>query len=146
MIKTNNFFQSSSSNYSPNSGNDFFKTAKISPRSSFPKKNQEIIQSHRVNVKNKLQDNIFSFYDNCKNNADNNNNYNMYGNSSNANLDNYSQNITNNLNKKKKINMSVNMNITYNNKNFNMSNFNKNKNRSMINSEDIIDNNIVLLI
>ena len=141
MIKTNNFFQSSSSNYSPNSGNDFFKTAKISPRSSFPKKNQEIIQSHRVNVKNKLQDNIFSFYDNCKNNADNNN-YNMYGNSSNANLDNYSQNITNNLNKKKKINMSVNMNITYNNKNFNMSNLNKNKNRSMINSEDIIDNNI----
>ena len=135
LIKTNNFFQSSS----PNSGNDFFKTAKISPRSSFPKKNQEIIQSHRVNVKNKLQGNIFSFYDNCKNNKENSN---IYGNNSNTNLGNYSHNITSHLNKKKKINMSVNMNITYNNKNFNMSNINKNKNRSMINNEDIIDNNI----
>ena len=135
LVKTNNFFQSSS----PNSGNDFFKTAKISPRSSFPKKNQEIIQSHRVNVKNKLQGNIFSFYDNCKNNKENNN---IYGNNSNTNLGNYSHNITSHLNKKKKINMSVNMNITYNNKNFNMSNLNKNKNRSMINNEDIIDNNI----
>ena len=128
-------FQSSS----PNSGNDFFKTAKISPRSSFPKKNQEIIQSHRVNVKNKLQGNIFSFYDNCKNNKENSN---IYGNNSNTNLGNYSHNIASHLNKKKKINMSVNMNITYNNKNFNMSNINKNKNRSMINNEDIIDNNI----
>ena len=135
LIKTNNFFQSSS----PNSGNDFFKTAKISPRSSFPKKNQEIIQSHRVNVKNKLQGNIFSFYDNCKNNKENSN---IYGNNSNTNLGNYSHNIASHLNKKKKINMSVNMNITYNNKNFNMSNINKNKNRSMINNEDIIDNNI----
>ena len=135
LVKTNNFFQSSS----PNSGNDFFKTAKISPRSSFPKKNQEIIQSHRVNVKNKLQGNIFSFYDNCKNNKENNN---VYNNNSNTNLGNYSHSITSHLNKKKNINMSVNMNITYNNKNFNMSNLNKNKNRSMINNEDIIDNNI----
>ena len=134
LVKTNNFFQSSS----PNSGNDFFKTAKISPRSSFPKKNQDIIQSHRVNVKNKLQGNIFSFYDNCKNKENNN----IYGNNSNTNLGNYSHNITSHLNKKKKINMSVNMNITYNNKNFNMSNINKSKNRSMINNEDIIDNNI----
>ena len=38
--------------------------------------------------------------------------------------------------------MSVNMNKTYNIKNFNMSNINKNNNRSMINNEDIIDNNI----
>ena len=37
--------------------------------------------------------------------------------------------------------MSVNMNITYNNKHFNMSNLGKNKNRSMINSDDIIENN-----
>ena len=139
LVKTNNFFPPSS-NYSPNSGNDFFNTAKISPRSSFPKKNQEFIQSHRVNIKNKLQGNIFSFYDNCKNSGSGN----IFGNSSNINLDNFNNmtNITNPLEKKKKINMSVNMNITYNNKNFDMSNFGKNKNRSMINSEDLIDNNI----
>ena len=133
LIK-NNCFPSSSSNYSPNN-DEFFKTAKISPRSSYPKKNQEFIQSHRVNVKNKLQGNILSFYNNYKNNMNNN----MMGNSSNINLDN--NDMSSHMAKKKKSNMSVNMNITYNNKNFNMSNIGKNKNRSMINSDDIIDNN-----
>ena len=135
LIK-NNCFPLSSSNYSPNNEEDFFKTAKISPRSSFPKKNQEFIQSHRINVKNKLQGNILSFYNNYKNNVNNNN---MMGNSSNINLDN--NDISSHINKKKKSNMSVNMNITYNNKHFNMSNLGKNKNRSMINSDDIIENN-----
>ena len=135
LIK-NNCFPLSSSNYSPNNEEDFFKTAKISPRSSFPKKNQEFIQSHRINVKNKLQGNILSFYNNYKNNVNNN----MIENSSNINLDN-NNNISSHINKKKKSNMSVNMNITYNNKHFNMSNFGKNKNRSMINSDDIIENN-----
>ena len=134
LIK-NNCFPSSSSNYSPNNEAEFFKTAKISPRSSYPKKNQEFIQSHRVNVKNKLQGNILSFYNNYKNNMNNN----MMGNSSNINLDN--NDMSSHMAKKKKSNMSVNMNITYNNKNFNMSNIGKNKNRSMINSDDIIDNN-----
>ena len=134
LIK-NNCFPSSSSNYSPNNEVEFFKTAKISPRSSYPKKNQEFIQSHRVNVKNKLQGNILSFYNNYKNNMNNN----MMGNSSNINLDN--NDMSSHMAKKKKSNMSVNMNITYNNKNFNMSNIGKNKNRSMINSDDIIDNN-----
>jgi len=134
LIK-NNCYPLSSSNYSPNNEEDFFKTAKISPRTSFPKKNQEFIQSHRINVKNKLQGNILSFYNNYKNNM----NTNMMGNSSNINLDN--NDISSHINKKKKSNMSVNMNITYNNKHFNMSNLGKNKNRSMINSDDIIDNN-----
>ena len=134
LIK-NNCFPSSSSNYSPNNEAEFFKTAKISPRSSYPKKNQEFIQSHRVNVKNKLQGNILSFYNNYKNNMNNN----MMGNSSNINFDN--NDMSSHMAKKKKSNMSVNMNITYNNKNFNMSNIGKNKNRSMINSDDIIDNN-----
>ena len=136
LIK-NNCFPLSSSNYSPNNEEDFFKTAKISPRSSFPKKNQEFIQSHKINVKNKLQGNILSFYNNYKNSVNNNNN--MMGNSSNINLDN--NDISSHINKKKKSNMSVNMNITYNNKHFNMSNLGKNKNRSMINSDDIIENN-----
>ena len=135
LIK-NNCFPLSSSNYSPNNEEDFFKTAKISPRSSFPKKNQEFIQSHKINVKNKLQGNILSFYNNYKNSVNNNN---MMGNSSNINLDN--NDISSHINKKKKSNMSVNMNITYNNKHFNMSNLGKNKNRSMINSDDIIENN-----
>ena len=135
LIK-NNCFPLSSSNYSPNNEEDFFKTAKISPRSSFPKKNQEFIQSHKINVKNKLQGNILSFYNNYKNSVNNNN---MVGNSSNINLDN--NDISRHINKKKKSNMSVNMNITYNNKHFNMSNLGKNKNRSMINSDDIIENN-----
>ena len=136
LIKNNHF--PSSSNYSPNCGSDFYKTAKISPRSSFPKKNQEYIQSHRVNFKNKIQGNILSFYNNYKNNM----NHNMLGNSSNININMDNNNLSSQLNKKKKINMSVNMNITYNSKNFNMSNFGNNKNRSMINSEDVIDNNI----
>ena len=135
LIK-NNCFPLSSSNYSPNNEEDFFKTAKISPRSSFPKKNQEFIQSHKINVKNKLQGNILSFYNNYKNSVNNNK---MMGNSSNINLDN--NDISSHINKKKKSNMSVNMNITYNNKHFNMSNLGKNKNRSMINSDDIIENN-----
>ena len=61
LIK-NNCYPLSSSNYSPNNEEDFFKTAKISPRSSFPKKSQKFIQSHRIDVKNKLQGNILSFY------------------------------------------------------------------------------------
>ena len=138
LIKNNNYFPSSS-NYSPNNGTEFYKTAKISPRSSFPKKKQEFIQSHRVNIKNKLQGNILSFYNNYKNNINNNN---ILGNTSNMNINSDTNDLTSNFDKRKKINMSVNMNITYNNKNFNMSNLGKNKNRSMINSGDILDNNI----
>ena len=142
LTKNNNYFPPSSSHYSPNNGNELYKTAKISPRSSFPKKTQEFIQSHRVNVKNKLQGNIFAFYNNYNNNTKNNNNRDiMFNNNSNLNIDN--NNISNNqFYKKKKSNMSVNMNITYNNKNFNMSNLEKNKNKSMMNNEYIIDTNI----
>ena len=138
LIKNNNYYPSTSSNYSPNNGNEFYKTSKMSPRASFSNKNQEFIQSHRVNIKNKLQGNILSFYNNYKINMNNN----ILGNSSNININLDNNNMTGQINKKKKINMSVNMNITYNNKNFNMSNLGKNKNRSMINSEDILDNNI----
>jgi len=137
-ISQNNNF---SSGYSPN-GNQFFKTAKISPRTSFPKKKQDFVQSHRVNIKNKLQGNILEFYNNYKNNNINNNmnNGSLYGNSynveSNINYPNNSK-ILGQLKKGKKNNMSVNMNITYNNKNFNMSNFKintSNKNKSMLNN------------
>ena len=137
LIK-NNYFPSSSSNYSPNNGAEFFKTAKISPRASFPKKKQDFIQSHRINIKNKLQGNILSFYNNYKNNNTNN----IYSNNSNVNINLDNNNISSHLDKKKKHNMSVNMNVTYNNKNFNMSNLIKNKNRSMMNSEEKIDSNI----
>ena len=123
--------------YSPNE-NKFFKTTKISPRTSFPKKKQDFLQSHRVNIKNKLQGNILAFYNNYKNNNGNINNGSIYGNS--YYLENkYSQNnnkVIGPIKKSKKNNMSVNMNITYNNKNFNMSNFKvvTNKNKSMLNN------------
>ena len=144
ISKNNNF---SSSHYSPINGNKFYKTAKISPRSSFPKKNQEIVQSHRINLKNKLSGNILSFYNNYKNNSNNiNNNVNngsLYGNSYNMDNNlNYKNKLNEQINKKsKKNNMSVNMNITYNNKNFDMSNFkisntNKNKNISYNNKSN----------
>ena len=107
-----------SSNYSPVNNNKFFKTAKVSPRITFPKKKQEL-QSHRINIKNKISGNILAFYNNYKkNNLNSANNYLLYGNS--YNLDNTS-NYTNNksiiqLNKKsKKNNMSMNMNMSPNN-------------------------------
>ena len=137
-ISQNNNF--SSSYYSPINKNKFYKTAKISPRSSFPKNNQDIIQSHRINVKNKLSENTLSFYSKYKNNNNikyNMNNGSLYG--INYNLESKINNYQNNkmrskLNKKSKKNhMSVNMNITYNNKNFDMSNFklsSTNKNKS----------------
>ena len=135
--QNNNF---PSSGYSPN-GNKFFKTAKVSPRTSFPNKKQDFVQSHRINIKNKLQGNILAFYNNYKNNNNENaNNGSMYGNS--YNMENKNNNQNNNkligyIKKAKKNNMSVNMNITYNNKNFNMSNFKmntSNKNKSMLNN------------
>ena len=55
-ISPNNNF--SGSNYSPVNNNKFFKTAKVSPRTSFPKKKQEL-QSHRVNMKNKYPDSLY---------------------------------------------------------------------------------------
>ena len=61
----------SPSNGSPASNNKFYKTAKVSPRASFPKKNQEI-QSHRINFKNKISGNILKFYNNYKKNKMNN--------------------------------------------------------------------------
>ena len=140
IFQNNNF----SSGYSPN-GNKFFKTAKISPRTSFQKKKQDFIQSHRVSIKNKLQGNILAFYNNYKNhniNSNNNSNVNngsMYGNSYNIenNIKYQKNKIVGPIKKGKKNNMSVNMNITYNNKNFNMSNFKintSNKNKSMLNN------------
>ena len=117
----NNF---SPSNGSPSSNNKFYKTAKVSPRASFPKKKQEI-QSHRINFKNKISGNILAFYNNHKKNSMNNDNkFLLYGNS--YNLDNNSNYINNKTNsqiiKKTKKNISVNMNITSNNNNFNLSN------------------------
>ncbi len=130
-ISPNNNF--ASSNYSPINNNKFFKTAKVSPRTSFPKKKQEL-QSHRLNIKNKISDNILAFYNNYKkNNLNNANNYILYGNS--YNLDNNS-NYANNK-KLKKNNMSVNMNMTSNNNNFNMSNVKNSKN----NNTHVISNN-----
>ena len=141
-ISQNNNFPPTSTGYSPNA-NKFFKTAKISPRTSFPKKKQDFVQSHRINIKNKLQGNILAFYNNYKNNNNfnGNNNGSMYGNSynnENNNNNNYKNGkLIGQLKKSKKNNMSVNMNITYNNKNFNMSNFKisaNNKNKSMLNN------------
>ena len=132
LTKTkNNFFPSS--NYSPNNAIDFFKSTKISPRTSFPKKKQDF-ESSRINLKdNKLQENIQLFYNNYKNNKINS--YNINNGSTNGNISNL-----NLENKKKYNNISVNMNITYNNKNFNMSNLKKN-NYSNINNNDNINNN-----
>ena len=117
----NNF---SPSNGSPSSNNKFYKTAKVSPRASFSKKNQEI-QSHRINFKNKISGNILAFYNNHKKNMMNNDNkILLYGNS--YNVDNNSNYINNKTNsqiiKKTKKNISVNMNITSNNNNYNLSN------------------------
>ena len=140
LSPNNNF---SSSNNSPINNNKFFKTAKVSPRTSFPKKKQEL-QSHRVNMKNKISGNIMAFYNNYKKNNINANNCLLYGNS--YNLDSNSNYANNNktnsqISKKpnKKINMSVNMNInSNNNNNFNMSNIKNNKNN---NNNHIISNN-----
>ena len=121
----NNF---SPTNYSPVSSNKFYKTAKVSPRASFPKKKQEI-QSHRISFKNKISGNILAFYNDHKKNLMNNENkYLLYGNS--YNMDNNSNYINNKTNsqilKKTKKNISVNMNITSNNNNFNLSNLKNN--------------------
>ena len=121
----NNF---SPTNYSPVSSNKFYKTAKVSPRASFPKKKQEI-QSHRISFKNKISGNILAFYNDHKKNLMNNENkYLLYGNS--YNMDNNSNYINNKTNsqiiKKAKKNISVNMNITSNNNNFNLSNLKNN--------------------
>ena len=150
-ISPNNNFPST--NYSPINNNKFFKTTKVSPRTSFPKKKQEFVQSHRVNIKNKLQGNILAFYNNYKNNKANNNGS-TYGNSYNIDNNNININYNNKLigpiNKKtKKNNMSVNMNITYNNKNFNMSNFklssnSKNKSMAISNSNNNNNNNNII--
>ena len=131
-ISNNNF---SPSNGSPSSNNKFYKTAKVSPRASFPKKKQEI-QSHRINFKNKISGNILAFYNNHKKNSMNNDNkYLLYGNS--YNLDNNSNYINNKTNsqiiKKTKKNISVNMNITSNNNNFNLSNI---KNSNLISNNN----------
>ena len=130
-ISPNNNF--SSTNYSPINDNKFFKTAKVSPRTSFPKKKLEL-QSHRITSKNKISGNILAFYNNYKKNI-NANNYLLYGHS--YNLDNNSNNITKKNNsqkskKPKKSNMSVNMNITSNNNNFNMSNYKNTTNNNKI--------------
>ena len=131
-ISPNNNF--SSTNYSPINNNKFFKTAKVSPRTSFPKRKQEI-QSHRINTKNKISGNILAFYNNIKkNNINNPNNY-LFGYSYNLeNNSNYINNKTNSQKSKKakKNNMSVNMNITSNNNNFNMSNFKNTNNNKII--------------
>ena len=131
-ISNNNF---SPSNGSPSSNNKFYKTAKVSPRASFPKKKQEI-QSHRINFKYKISGNILAFYNNHKKNSMNNDNkYLLYGNS--YNLDNNSNYINNKTNsqiiKKTKKNISVNMNITSNNNNFNLSNI---KNSNLISNNN----------
>ena len=132
-ISPNNNF--SGSNYSPVNNNKFFKTAKVSPRTSFPKKKQEL-QSHRVSIKNKISGNILAFYNNYKkNNLNNANNYLLYGNSYNLDSNsNYANNKTNSQisKKSKKNNMSVNMNITSNNNNFNMSNIKNTKNNNQM--------------
>ena len=146
-ISPNNIYPSS--NNSPINNNKYFKTTKASSRSSFPKKKQEFVQSHRVNMKNKLQGNILSFYNNFeKNNA---NNGSTYGNSYNVENNNitYNNKIIGPINKmSKKNNMSVNMNITYNNKNFDMSNLkissiskNKNSNFNKSSSLNKVKNN-----
>ena len=125
----------SPSNGSPASNNKFYKTAKVSPRASFPKKNQEI-QSHRINFKNKISGNILAFYNNHKKNLVNNDNkFLLYGNS--YNVDNNSNYINNKINsqiiKKSKKNISVNMNITSNNNNYNLSNM---KNSNLISNSN----------
>ena len=130
-ISPNNNF--SSTNYSPINDNRFFKTSKVSPRTSFPKKKQEL-KSHRVTAKNKISGNIMSFYNNYKKN--NANNYFLYGHS--FNLDNHSHYINNKNNsqkskKPKKSNMSVNMNITSNNNNLNINNNNNTNNKILSN-------------
>ena len=83
----------SSTNYSPINKNKFYKTAKISPRSSFQRKNKDIIQSHRINIKSKLSGSILSFYNNYKNNY-NINNVTIYKNNFNYNNN---KNIQNNI-------------------------------------------------
>jgi len=130
----------SNTNFSPSNGssasnNKFYKTAKVSPRASFPKKNQEI-QSHRINFKNKISGNILAFYNNHKKNLVNNDNkFLLYGNS--YNVDNNSNYINNKINsqiiKKSKKNISVNMNITSNNNNYNLSNM---KNSNLISNSN----------
>ena len=117
----NNF---SPTNNSPSSNSKFYKTAKVSPRGSFPKKKQEN-QSHRINFKSKISGNILAFYNNYKkNNMNSDNKYLLFGNS--YNLDNNSNYINNKTNsqiiKKSKKNICVNMNITSNNNNYNLSN------------------------
>ena len=143
-ISQNNNF--SSSYYSPINKNKFYKTAKISPRTSFPKNSQEVIQSHRINAKNKLSENTLSFYSKYKNNNNikyNMNNGSLYGMSYNleSKINNYqNKKLRGKLNKKSKKNhMSVNLNITYNNKNFDMSNLklsSTNKNKSSNNENN----------
>ena len=130
-ISPNNNF--SSTNYSPVNDNKFFKTAKVSPRTSFPKKKLEL-QSHRVTSKNKISGNILAFYNNYKKNNNNANNYLIYGHSYNLdNNSNYNKNNSQKSKKTKKNNMSVNMNVTSNGNNFNMSNY-KNSNNNKITS------------
>ena len=131
-ISPNNNF--SSTNYSPINDNRFFKTAKVSPRTSFPKKKQEL-QSHRVTAKNKISGNILAFYNNYK--KSNVNNYFLYGHSFNLDNNSHYVNNKNNSQKSKKIkktSMNTNMNITSNNNNFNINkNINNNKVISNIN-------------
>jgi non-specific serine/threonine protein kinase len=146
ILQNNNF-----SNYSPISGNKLFKTAKISPRTSFPKK-QDFVLSHRVNIKNKLQGNILTFYNNYKNNLNNNNNVNsnmnngsMYGNS--YNVENNNNKLMGQINNKKNkktnisMNMNINMNNTYNKIKRTHNNFNKCSSLNKVKNNNYVENN-----
>ena len=139
----NQFSNFPSSNYSPINGNKFYKTAKISPRSSYLNKKPEVIQSHRINVKNKISENILSFYNNYQINNINSNNGSTYGNDYNINSKINFNDYNNSNNKAKdgkkgRKNMSVNMDITYNNKNYNVSNLKGPKN---LKNKSITNNN-----
>jgi len=134
-ISKNNNNNFSSTNCSPINNNKFFKTAKVSPRTSHPKKKQEL-QSHRVNMQNKISGNILDFYNNYKKNSKSGKNGLLYGNSFFIdNNSNYINKTNSQINKKKKkISMNLNMNMNINSSNHNNNSYSKSKNKVVVNN------------
>ena len=131
-ISKNNNNNYSSANCSPINNNKFFKTAKVSPRTSHPKKKQEL-QSHRLNMQTKISGNILDFYNNYKKNSKSGKNGLLYGNSFFIeNNSNYINKTNSQMNKKKK-KISMNLNINSNNHNNNNS-YSKSNNKVIVNN------------
>ena len=82
---------------SPNK-NIFYKTAKISPRTSLQNKKQEYIQSHRICMKNKISGSILAFYNDNNKKLNNNKGVSSVEKSIKGNLYNNSNFIYNNYN------------------------------------------------